>query len=196
MQYRVGSSGPWTDVPQDVTGTTTTITITSLDRGHGSYEVRVRAANAEGDSGWSDPPGAGRTHPLTHIAPMFSSLSQTREIAENTAAGVNVGAAVTATDVNNDTLSYTLGGADAASFDFDGTTGQISTKSGVSYDFETKDSYAVTVTASDGAAQRRRRCRHQRHRRARVARHPRDADGLGSVRQHPQPVGLLDRPAQ
>ena len=126
VQYRVGSSGPWTDVPQDVTGTTTTITITSL-AADTSYEVRVRAVNAEGDSGWSDPPGAGRTHPLTHIAPMFSSLSQTREIAENTAAGENVGAAVTATDVNNDTLNYTLGGADAASFDIVETTGQIRT---------------------------------------------------------------------
>ena len=148
VQYRVGSSGPWTDVPQDVTGTTATITgLTAAT----DYQVRVRAVNAEGDSGWSDPPGAGRTHPLTHIAPMFSSLIQTREIEENTGADVNVGAAVTATDVNNDTLNYTLGGADMASFDIVETTGQIRTKSGVSYDFETKDSYAVTVTASDGA---------------------------------------------
>ena len=149
VQYRVGSSGTWTDVPQDVTGTTTSITSLAVDR---SYEVRVRAANAEGDSGWSDPPGSGRTHPLTHIAPMFSSSSQTREIAENTAAGEDVGGAVTATDVNNDTLSYTLGGVDAGSFDFVETTGQIRTKANVSYDHEAKSSYTVTVTASDGAA--------------------------------------------
>ena len=149
VQYRVGGSGPWTDLPQVVTGTTTTITGLTADT---DYQVQVRAANAEGDSGWSDPPGAGRTHPLNHNAPMFSSLSQTREIEENTGAGENVGAAVTATDVNNDTLSYTLGGADMASFDIDGTTGQISTKANVSYDHEAKDSYAVTVTASDGAA--------------------------------------------
>ena len=149
VQYRVGSTGTWTDVPRVVTGTTATITgLTAAT----DYQVQVRAANAEGDSGWSDPPGTGRTHPLNHNAPMFSSLSQTREIAENTAAGENVGAAVTATDVNNDTLSYTLGGADMASFDFDGTTGQIRTRANVSYDHEAKPSYAVTVTASDGAA--------------------------------------------
>ena len=149
VQYRVGGSGTWTDVPQVVTGTTATITgLTAAT----DYQVQVRAANAEGDSGWSDPPGAGRTLPLTHIAPMFSSSSQTRDIAENTGAGVNVGAAVTATDVNNDPLGYTLGGADAGSFDFVETTGQILTKTGVSYNHEAKPSYTVTVTASDGAA--------------------------------------------
>ena len=149
VQYRVGSTGTWTDLPQVVTGTTATITgLTAAT----DYQVQVRAANAEGDSGWSDPPGAGRTHPLNHNAPMFSSLSQTREIAENTGAGENVGAAVTATDINNDTLNYTLGGADMASFDIVETTGQIRTRAGVSYDFEDKSSYTVTVTASDGAA--------------------------------------------
>ena len=191
VQYRAGSSGDWTDVPE-VVSTTATITGLTADT---EYQVQVRATNAEGDSGWSDPPGSGRTHPLTHIAPMFSSLSQTREIEENTGEGVDVGAAVTATDVNNDTLSYTLGGADAASFEIDRDSGQIRTISGVSYDHEAKPSYAVTVTASDGAA-------------TAVAdvtisvtdvNEPpdaRDADGLGCVRQHPQPVGLLDRPGQ
>ena len=148
VQYRAGSSGDWTDVPE-VVSTTATITGLTADT---EYQVQVRATNAEGDSGWSDPPGSGRTHPLTHIAPMFSSLSQTREIEENTGEGVDVGAAVTATDVNNDTLSYTLGGADAASFEIDRDSGQIRTISGVSYDHEAKPSYAVTVTASDGAA--------------------------------------------
>ena len=83
---------------------------------------------------------------------MFSSSSVSRGLAENTAAGQDVGAAVTATDADGDTLGYTLGGADAAFFDFVETTGQIRTKAGVSYDFEAKDSYTVTVTASDGAA--------------------------------------------
>ena len=59
VQYRVGSSGAWSDGPEDVAGTSTTITslVASTD-----YEARVRATNAEGDSGWSDPPGAGRTN--------------------------------------------------------------------------------------------------------------------------------------
>ena len=87
----------------------------------------------------------------TNNAPVFSSSNVSRSIAENTAAGQNVGAAVTATDADaGDTLGYTLGGADAASFDFVESSGQIRTKSGVTYDFEAKSSYTVTVTASDG----------------------------------------------
>ena len=87
----------------------------------------------------------------TNTAPVFSSSNVSRSIAENTAAGQNVGTAVTATDADaGDTLGYTLGGADAASFDFVESSGQIRTKSGVTYDFETKSSYTVTVTASDG----------------------------------------------
>ena len=87
----------------------------------------------------------------TNNAPVFSSSNVSRSIAENTAAGQNVGTAVTATDADaGDTLGYTLGGADAASFDFVESSGQIRTKSGVTYDFEAKSSYTVTVTASDG----------------------------------------------
>ena len=150
VQYRVGSSGAWSDGPEDVAGTSTTITslVASTD-----YEARVRATNAEGDSGWSDPPGAGRTNTPTNNAPVFSSSNVSRSIAENTAAGQNVGTAVTATDADaGDTLGYTLGGADAASFDFVESSGQIRTKTNVSYDFEAKSSYTVTVTASDGTA--------------------------------------------
>ena len=150
MQYRVSGAAAWSDGPQNVTGTTATIASLVADT---LYEAQVRATNHEGDSGWSDPPGSGRTNSaLTNNAPVFSSSNVTRDIAENTAAGQNVGAAVAATDDDGDTLGYTLGGADAASFDFVGTTGQIRTKAGVSYDHEAKDSYTVTVTASDGAA--------------------------------------------
>ena len=83
--------------------------------------------------------------------PVFSAATADRSVAENTAAGQDVGAAVTATDVDTgDTLAYTLGGADAASFDIVATSGQIRTRTGVTYDHEANASYSVTVTASDG----------------------------------------------
>ena len=83
-------------------------------------------------------------------APVFNPAAVSRAVAENTAAGQNVGAAVTATDADTgDTLTYTLGGTDAASFDIVSSSGQIQTKTGVTYDHEAKASYAVTVTASD-----------------------------------------------
>ena len=76
--------------------------------------------------------------------------SASRELAENTAAGANVGAAVTATDPDDDPLTYSLSGNDAASFEIDAATGQLLTKSGVIYDYESQASYAVTVAAEDG----------------------------------------------
>ena len=68
---------------------------------------------------------------------------------ENSDVGTNVGTAVTATDDDNDTLTYSLGGTDASSFDFDTSTGQITTKTGITYDFEGTNSYTVTVDVRD-----------------------------------------------
>ena len=84
-------------------------------------------------------------------APVFSPTTATREVAENSAVGTSVGAVVTATDADNDTLTYSLEGTDAASFDIESGTGQIKTKSGVTYDFEAaQNTYEMTVKADDG----------------------------------------------
>ena len=71
----------------------------------------------------------------------------TREVNENTGANQNVGSPVTATYTGTCTLTYALGGADDDSFEIDSSTGQIKTKSGVTYDHEAKSTYTVTVTA-------------------------------------------------
>ena len=56
---------------------------------------------------------------------------------------------MSATDANeDDNLTYTLGGVDAASFDIEQTTGQLKTKAAL--DYETKRVYAVTISVSDG----------------------------------------------
>ena len=76
-----------------------------------------------------------RGTPVANNAPVFDPAAVDLEIAENTAADENVGAAVTATDADAaDTLAYTLGGDDMASFGIVATSGQIQTISGVSYD--------------------------------------------------------------
>ena len=88
-----------------------------------------------------------------NTAPVFSDsesnpITETgRTVVENTAAGENVGAPVAATDNNGDTLTYALGGMDAASFNIDPLTGQLMTQEAL--DYETKNSYEVTVTATD-----------------------------------------------
>ena len=46
------------------------------------------------------------------------------------------------------TLTYSLGGTDAASFSIDSTSGQLQTKAAL--DYEIKQSYTVTVSVSNG----------------------------------------------
>ena len=80
--------------------------------------------------------------------PVFpSSEDGARSVAENTAPGANIGAPVVATDADGDALTYTLGGGDAASFSVVPSTGQLQTLADLN--FEGKNSYSVTVSASD-----------------------------------------------
>ena len=80
--------------------------------------------------------------------PVFTDgNSTTRSVAENTEAGQNIGAAIGATDADDHTLTYSLGGTDADSFDIVSTSGQLQTKAAL--DYETQKSYTVTVTAYD-----------------------------------------------
>ena len=75
-------------------------------------------------------------------------------MAENTPPGVNIGDPISATDADEgteefgDTLTYKLGGTDAALFDIDPSTGQLITK--VPLDFEAEELYSVEVHVDDG----------------------------------------------
>ena len=73
-----------------------------------------------------------------------------RQIAENTVAGVNIGGRVAATDQDGDSLTYSLGGTDAMSFEFDASNGQLKTKAPL--DHETTASYTVTISVRDSRA--------------------------------------------
>ena len=92
--------------------------------------------------------GTGKfsTKPIASLSFALRSVSTTRSVAENTAAGVDIGSPVTATAVGG-AVTYTLGGTDAASFDIVAETGQLQTKAAL--DYETRSSYEVTVTATD-----------------------------------------------
>ena len=84
-----------------------------------------------------------------NTAPVFQPPSPTRSVDENSAAGVAVGAPVTAIDADNDRLRYSLAGAGATAFRIDAASGQLRTVSGVDYDHEAADRYTVTVIADD-----------------------------------------------
>ena len=87
--------------------------------------------------------------PTPNRAPAFTRSTTTRSVAENSASGTNVGARVRATDADRDTLIYALSGADAGSFTIGRTDGQIEVDSQTTLDYETKDSYMVTVRGTD-----------------------------------------------
>ena len=109
------------------------------------YKVTVRASDGNGGSDEID---VTVTVTDGNDPPAFPSSPATRSVAENTAQGTDIGSPVTATDTDGDTLTYTIGGTDGSSFSIVESTGQLRTDAGL--DFETKSSYLVTVTASDG----------------------------------------------
>ncbi len=97
------------------------------------------------------PPPPPPPPPGQNNAPTFDEApAATRSVAENTEAGEDIGNPVTATDSDDDRLTYNLEGTDAGSFTLVSTSGQLRTRSGVTYDYETKPRYSVSVKAEDG----------------------------------------------
>ena len=95
---------------------------------------------------------AAREAPTSNVTPTFPTpagalnTNQEREIAENTPAGTNIGAAVAASDT--DVLTYSLEGNDAENFEINRATGHLITKEAL--DHETDDAYGdITVRATD-----------------------------------------------
>ena len=146
VKYRTGSEAfiPWTHESTD----TSTI-ITGLSAGT-RYEVQVKAWNMEDDSEWS-PSGRGSPNPdVANRVPAFSGGARTLNIVENTPPNTDVGTPIAAIDRDGDTLTYTLEGTDADSFDILSTSdgGQIRTSAELN--FEEKSSYSATVRVTDG----------------------------------------------
>ena len=127
------------------TGTGTTATITSLTA-NTSYQVQVLARSPEGQSDWSE---SADVSTVANQAPTFNEgSSTTRRIAENTTGTHNIGNPITATDSDGGTLTYHLEGTDRTSLAIDGN--QLQTRASVTYDYEEKDRYEVTVRVEDG----------------------------------------------
>ena len=140
-----------------------TITVTGLPAGlaYGSGQVSGTVAFDAAVQAYAVVITASDTHDTvtanftitvtnTNHRPVFAGSTASRTVPENTASGTDVGAAVTATDQDTDTLAYSITDA-SATFGITATSGQITVATGASLDYEDTDSYTVTVTASDPA---------------------------------------------
>ncbi|MCY3599093.1 MAG: cadherin domain-containing protein, partial [Gemmatimonadetes bacterium] len=146
LRYRAKPGGEWKDAP--VVGAMLTHTITGLEAGT-TYEAQVRAISSEGAGEWSEP-GAGTTDP-DNRAPSFDAEAYEREVPENSAPGTVVGEPVTATDDDQDDLTYRFAAGGEAPFEIDGTTGRITVAEGAALNYESADTlFTVRVEASDG----------------------------------------------
>ena len=122
------------------------------------YQVRYRYRNSSScDSGspgqWSEIGEGATSGGGTGTQLAFSDgTSATRAIPENIPPGINVGEPISA--VGGDALKYAISGTDARSFAIVPDTGQIRTREGVAYDYETKNRYSVTVGVEDEGGNR------------------------------------------
>ena len=149
VQYRAGTRGAWTDARHS--GTALTATLTGLMAGT-SYQIQVRASNAEGTSAWSDTT-TGMTVP--NVAPTFTS-GATFSVVENE---MDVDTVVaTDADAGDSITGYAIaGGADRAKFSIT-NAGALTFTSAPDYesptDADSDNVYVVEVEATGGAAGR------------------------------------------
>ncbi len=161
LRWNAVDTDPWNPSPPDVTYTVyrkTDATITVLAQGisgttytdtgvsiGSTYTYQVAAVVEGGEATRSAlVMVTAPNHPPTFL----SSEDGMRTVAEKTGENVNIGDPVKATDPDDPTLTYSLGGPDAASFTITERTGQLRTKAEL--DHETQPLYSVTVRVSDG----------------------------------------------
>ena len=89
--------------------------------------------------------------PPENQPPVFGEgTSTTRRLAENPDADQDIPPPITADDGDGHRLTYRLGGDDADFFALHPGNGRLRTRSGITYDHEVRDRYAVTIEAHDG----------------------------------------------
>ena len=143
--------GNWTEVT-DTTSTVLSATIGSLAEDT-SYDVQVRATNAEGTGDWSAS-GSGST--AANVAPAFDSSATFTPDENQTTAGTVV---ASDGDTEDDIEGYAIvGGADQGKFSIVSTSGALTFDAAPNYedpdDANTDARYQVTVQATSGTGTR------------------------------------------
>ena len=148
LQYRVdGTSGAWNPLAQR---SGTTADISGLTPGT-TYEVQVRAVNADGDGPWS---ASATATTATNAPPIFAANTDSFAVNENTPATTTVGTvAATDSDGADSIESYALSGTDAGLFDIT-NAGALSFKAVPNFEAERSNIYTITVTVTSGTGDR------------------------------------------
>ena len=117
--------------------------------------VSYKDGEGDGKSAMATSANRVQSKNVPNDTPAFLDLDPaTRMVGENADAGANVGAPVAAADNDGDILTYTLSDTlDNESFEIDQATGQITVGDDTNVDFEIKQDYMVTVTATDPAGE-------------------------------------------
>ena len=108
---------------------------------------------------YTDGHGSGKTAEkittgaVPHTAPAFDNATETLRVVENAAGAALVGT-VPATDLDEDSLTYSVSGTDVTDFNEDfaliASTGEIKVKTTGTVDYEDKTTYSVTLNVTDG----------------------------------------------
>ena len=160
VQHQGGaSSADYSGVPRRLIfedgKTIRVITVTAVDDSENDDDEKLRIEFGDLPAGV----GVGARSAVTvklkdndggNSLPRFDPANEIRNLVENTAANQNVGLPITATDADDDSLTYTFSGPDMDRFTFMSSTAQIRTRSGQTYDYETHQLFVVRVTADDG----------------------------------------------
>ncbi len=142
LTFTGGASGDWNTAQEvtitgvqdddefdDVARIQHTITVGNTSVGRQEVEVTVVDANR---------------------APFFEEgLETTRSIDENSGEGMAVGEPVAATDLNNDTLTYSIESQEGGPYTVDSGTGQIRVGTDANLDFENRTTQEVSLKVTD-----------------------------------------------
>ncbi len=151
-----GSLSNWTEISStDTTSTDFSYTPVTLDTG---TTLQFRATYKDESDGTLDKtvfvntPNTVLSADPTNKPPVWTEIGTvTRSVAESVAAGSDIGSPVSATDPEDDTLTYLLiEYFHVGNFEIDSGTGQISLKDGKTLDYESAQSYWVRVVVIDG----------------------------------------------
>ena len=151
-----GTASGTIDGVSSASGQTITVTVSTVS-GDGSLGLDLAAAgdvtDTVGNSLDTSEPGTDETYTIDNTAPAFESSAATTVDEETTGIVLDVEAGDDGTASPDTNVEYTLAGTDAAPFNIDGNTGELSLDAPQNFespgDADANGEYELTVTAGD-----------------------------------------------